>query len=198
MYRPPALTRVIEALGRLPGIGPKTAQRLAFHILKAPLKEADELAHSILHLKEKARYCSICSCITEADPCFICSNAGRDVGVLCVVEEPSDVFAIERTRGFQGRYHVLMGRLAPLEGIGPEDIRIEELLGRLEPEGIKEVILATNPNLDGEATAMYLFKLLNPIGVRVTRLARGLPVGGDLEFADEVTLTKSLEGRREM
>jgi recombination protein RecR len=198
MHRPPILSRLIEALARLPGIGPKTAQRLAFHILKVSQKEAEELANSILQLKEKARYCSICACITEEDPCSICSNPNRDSKLLCVVEEPSDVLAIERTGGFQGRYHVLLGRLSPLEGIGPEDIKIAELLARIQPEGIQEVIIATNPNLDGEATAMYLFKLLNPLGVKVTRLARGLPMGGDLEFADEITLTKSLEGRKEM
>ena len=198
MYRPPSLSRLIDALARLPGIGPKTAQRLAFHILKAPKKESEELAHAILQLKEKARYCSICNCITEENPCSICRNPNREGSLLCVVEEASDVLAIERTGGFQGRYHVLMGRLSPLEGIGPEELKIAELLARVQPEGVKEVLLATNPNLDGEATAMYLFKLLKPFGVRVTRLARGLPVGGDLEFADEVTLTKSLEGRREM
>lgn len=198
MYRPPSLSRLIDALVRLPGIGPKTAQRLAFHILKAPQKESEDLAHAILQLKEKARYCSICNCITEENPCSICRNPNREGELLCVVEEPSDVLAIERTGGFQGRYHVLMGRLSPLEGMGPEELKIAELLARVQPEGVKEVLLATNPNLDGEATAMYLFKLLKPLGVRVTRLARGLPVGGDLEFADEVTLTKSLEGRREM
>lgn len=189
---------MIEALTRLPGVGPKTAQRLAFHLLKVPKREAEDLAHAILVLKEKAGYCSICSSITETDPCFICSDSSRDRELICVVEEPSDVLAIEKTGGFKGRYHVLRGCLSPLEGVGPEDLRVKELLSRLREGEVKEVILATNPNLEGEATAMYLLKLIRPLGIKVTRLARGLPVGGDLEFADEMTLTKSLEGRREM
>ncbi|MBI1986853.1 MAG: recombination protein RecR [Nitrospinae bacterium] len=198
MYRPPSLVHLIEALTRLPGVGPKTAQRLAFHLLKVPKREAEDLAHAILVLKEKAGYCSICSSITETDPCFICSDSSRDRELICVVEEPSDVLAIEKTGGFKGRYHVLRGCLSPLEGVGPEDLRVKELLSRLREGEVKEVILATNPNLEGEATAMYLLKLIRPLGIKVTRLARGLPVGGDLEFADEMTLTKSLEGRREM
>ena len=183
---------------KLPGVGRKTAERLAFYILKSQRHEADALVKAILELKEKVRLCSVCSSITEVDPCNICSDMNREKNMLCVVEEPHDVFAIEKTREFKGSYHVLMGVLSPLDGVGPSDLKIEELLNRVRENGIREVILATNPNLEGEATAMYIAKVLKPFGMKVTRIARGLPVGGDLEYADEVTLTKSIEGRQEM
>ena len=198
MKGPESLFKLIEELRKLPGVGRKTAERLAFYILKSQRHEADALVKAILELKEKVRLCSVCSSITEVDPCNICSDMNREKNMLCVVEEPHDVFAIEKTREFKGSYHVLMGVLSPLDGIGPSDLKIEELLNRVRENGIREVILATNPNLEGEATAMYIAKVLKPFGMKVTRIARGLPVGGDLEYADEVTLTKSIEGRQEM
>ena len=198
MKGPESLFKLIEELRKLPGVGRKTAERLAFYILKSQRHEADALVKAILELKEKVRLCSVCSSITEVDPCNICSDMNREKNMLCVVEEPHDVFAIEKTREFKGSYHVLMGVLSPLDGIGPSDLKIEELLNRVRENGIREVILATNPNLEGEATAMYIAKILKPFGMKVTRIARGLPVGGDLEYADEVTLTKSIEGRQEM
>jgi recombination protein RecR len=197
-YYPEPVARLIEALQRLPGIGPKTAQRLTFFMLKRPVDEVRELAESLVAVKERIVSCSTCFNVTDQDPCRICSDPARDTGLLCVVEEPNDLLAMERTGEFKGRYHVLQGALSPLEGIGPDDLRVRELLARLEAGGASEVILATNPNVEGEATALYLAKLLRPLGARVTRIARGLPVGGDLEYADQVTLSKALEGRREV
>lgn len=197
-YYPEPVARLIEALQRLPGIGPKTAQRLTFFLLKRPAEEVRELSASLLAVKERIVYCRVCFNVTDEDPCRICADARRDDQVLCVVEEPNDLLAMERTGEFRGRYHVLLGALSPLDGIGPDDIKVRELLTRLEAGGVSEVILATNPNVEGEATALYLAKLLRPLGVRVTRIARGLPVGGDLEYADQVTLSKALEGRREI
>jgi recombination protein RecR len=197
-YYPEPVARLIEALQRLPGIGPKTAQRLTFFMLKRPIDEVRELADSLLAVKERIVSCSTCFNVTEQDPCRICSDPARDTGLLCVVEEPNDLLAMERTGEFKGRYHVLLGALSPLEGIGPDDLKVRELLARLDAGGASEVILATNPNVEGEATALYLAKLMRPIGVRITRIARGLPVGGDLEYADQVTLSKALEGRREV
>ena len=197
-YYPEPVARLIEALQRLPGIGPKTAQRLTFFMLKRPIDEVRELADSLLAVKERIVYCSTCFNVTEQDPCRICSDPARDPGLLCVVEEPNDLLAMERTGEFKGHYHVLLGALSPLEGIGPDDLKVRELLARLDGGGASEVILATNPNVEGEATALYLAKLMRPLGVRITRIARGLPVGGDLEYADQVTLSKALEGRREI
>ena len=209
------VARLIEEFTKLPGIGPKTAQRLTFFLLRAPAEEAKSLAEAILRMKERVIFCSVCYNITETDPCRICAGDERDRSVICVVEEPLDVLALERTSSYEGLYHVLHGAISPVDGIGPDDLRIDGLLRRLQGAGgsaprsegglaerpaspIREVILATNPNLEGEATAMYLARLIAALGIRVTRLARGLPVGGDLEYADEVTLTRALEGRREM
>jgi len=197
-YHPPALGRLIEALQRLPGIGPKTAQRLAFHLLKQPEPAVRDLAEALVDLKARVVHCSRCFNVTDADPCRICGDGRRDAGLLCVVEEPNDLLAMERTGEYRGRYHVLLGALSPLDGVGPDELKVRELLLRLEADRVREVILATNPNVEGDATAIYLAKLLRPLGVRVTRIARGLPVGGDLEYADEVTLTRALEGRKEM
>jgi recombination protein RecR len=197
MSLPDPLIRLIEELQRLPGIGPKSAQRLAFHILRTPREQADRLVDAVRDVKERVTYCSVCNNITDADPCAFCSNGSRNHGVICVVEEPQNVTAIERTRDFKGVYHVLMGALSPLQGIGPDDLKIKGLLTRLQ-DGVSEVILATNPNVDGEATAIYLARLLKPLGVKVTRIAMGVPVGSDLEYADEVTMHKALEGRREV
>lgn len=196
---PRAVTQLIDEFHRLPGIGPKTAQRLTFYLLRAPKEQAEALAQAVLQLKERITTCSICSNIAEENPCAICRDESRDRSMVCVVEEPLDVLALERTREYHGLYHVLHGAISPVEGIGPEDLRIHELLQRLERDsGVREIVLATNPNLEGEATAMYLERLIKPLGVRMTRLARGLPMGGDLEYADEVTLTRALEGRREV
>jgi len=197
-YYPPSVGRLVEALQRLPGIGPKTAQRLTFHLLKQPEGAVRELADALVDLKTRAVHCSRCFNVTEEDPCRICANPSRDPAMMCVVEEPNDLLAMERTGEYRGRYHVLLGALSPLEGIGPDELKVRELLGRVETDSVREVILATNPNVEGDATAIYLAKLLRPLGVRVTRIARGLPVGGDLEYADEVTLARALEGRREM
>jgi recombination protein RecR len=194
---PEPLIRLVEELQRLPGIGPKGAQRLAFHILKTPREDADRLADAVRNVKERVTYCSVCNNITDADPCAYCSSATRDPKVICVVEEPQNVAAIEKTREFKGTYHVLMGALSPLQGIGPDDLKIKGLLSRVNG-GVTEIILATNPNVEGEATAIYLARLLKPLGVRVTRIAMGVPVGSDLEYADEVTMHKALEGRREV
>jgi recombination protein RecR len=195
---PEPVARLIEEFRRLPGIGPKTASRLTFFLLRAPAEQAESLAEALRQLRERITFCSICFNITEESPCPVCRDEGRDRSVICVVEEPLDVLAIERTREYRGLYHVLHGAISPMDGIGPEDLRIRELIHRLGDGSVAEVILATNPSLEGEATAMYLHRQLAPLGVRVTRLARGLPVGGDLEYADEITLSRALEGRREM
>jgi recombination protein RecR len=197
-YYPEPVARLIDALQRLPGIGPKTAQRLTFYMLKRPPDEVRELGDALLAVKQKITYCRTCFNVTDEDPCRICADGRRDEHVICVVEEPNDLLAMERTGEYRGRYHVLLGALSPLDGIGPDDLKIRELLARLEGRETTEVILATNPNVEGEATALYLAKLLRPLVVRVTRIARGLPVGGDLEYADQVTLSKALEGRREI
>lgn len=196
MYFVPSMAKLINELYKLPTIGPKTAQRLAFHILRSSKEEAYSLAEAIKEIKERVKECSICGNNTESDPCHICQDERRDHSLICVVEEVSDLVAIEKTREYQGIYHVLSGALSPLDGVKPEDLRIKELLSRLQQESIKEIILATNPNIEGEATALYLTKLIKPSGIRLSRLAHGLPVGGDLEYADEVTLSKALEGRR--
>ncbi len=195
---PKPVERLIEELNRLPGIGPKTASRLTFYLLRSPSEQVQALAEAIGDLQHKVVTCSICFNIAETSPCSICEDVHRDHSLICVVEEPLDVVAIERTREYDGLYHVLHGAISPVEGVGPEDLKIAELIQRLRSVPVKEVILATNPNLEGESTAMYLFRQLHPLGMRVTRLAHGLPVGGDLEYADEVTLIHALEGRRQM
>ena len=195
---PPAVQKLIDEFSRLPGIGPKSASRLTYFLLRGDGQQTRDLAQALTELKERTRFCSSCFNITEADPCPVCSDSTRNQGQVCVVEEPLDVLAIERTREFKGRYHVLHGVLSPVEGIGPENLKIRELLARAKSEPIKEIILATNISLEGESTAMYLQKQLAPFGIKITRLARGLPVGGDLEYADETTLARALEGRSEM
>jgi recombination protein RecR len=197
MSLPGPLTRLIEELQRLPGIGPKGAQRLAFHILRTPREDTDRLVDAVRDVKEHVTYCSLCNNITDVDPCAFCSADDRNQHIICVVEEPQNVSAIERTREFKGVYHVLMGALSPLQGIGPDELKIKGLLARVT-NGVSEIILATNPNVEGEATAIYLARLLKPLGVKVTRIAMGVPVGSDLEYADEVTMHKALEGRREV
>jgi recombination protein RecR len=197
MSLPDPLLRLIEELQRLPGIGPKGAQRLAFHVLKTPREQADRLVAAVRDVKERVTYCSVCNNITDADPCVFCRSDDRNRDVICVVEEPQNVAAIEKTREFKGVYHVLMGALSPLQGIGPDDLKIKGLLERVAA-GATEVILATNPNVEGEATAIYLARLLKPLGVKVTRIAMGVPVGSDLDYADEITMHKALEGRREV
>ena len=197
MSLPEPLVKLIDELRRLPGIGPKGAQRLAFHLLKTPRELTDRLIEALRDVKERVTYCSICNNITDVDPCAYCSSDARDPRTICVVEEPQNVAAIEKTREFKGLYHVLMGAISPLQGIGPDDLKIKGLLGRIGA-GVDEVILATNPNVEGEATAIYLARLLKPLGVKVTRIATGVPVGSDLDYADEVTMTKSMEGRREV
>jgi len=197
-YYAKPLNRLIEQLSRLPGIGGKTAQRLAFYILAMEDREAEALASAISEAKKTMKYCSVCGNLTDIDPCPICADPKRDKTVICVVETPKDVAAIERTREFHGLYHVLHGAISPMEGIGPEDIHLKQLIVRLQQEDIGEVILATNPNIEGEATAMYAARLIKPSGIKVTRIAHGIPVGGDLEYADEVTLLKAMEGRREL
>jgi recombination protein RecR len=187
---------LIDELGRLPGIGPKSAQRIAFHLLKLPRDDALRLARAVVEAKERVSFCTRCFNIAEGDACAICTDPRREASVLCVVEEPRDVVAVEKTGEFHGRYHVLQGAISPIEGIGPEQLRVRELLARIEPEGVQEIILCTNPNIEGEATAMYLAKLLGALDLQVTRIASGLPVGGDLEYADELTLGRALEGRR--
>jgi len=194
---PEPLIRLIEELQHLPGIGPKSAQRLAFHILKNPREQAERLAAALRGVKDQVTYCSVCSNITDTDPCPFCRDDSRDHHLICVVEEPQNVSAIEKTREFKGVYHVLMGALSPLQGVGPDDLKIKGLLARIT-NGAGEVILATNPTVEGEATAIYLARLLKPLGVKVTRIAMGVPVGSDLEYADEVTMHKALEGRREI
>ncbi|GAA1710451.1 MULTISPECIES: recombination mediator RecR [Streptomyces] len=187
---------LIDELGRLPGVGPKSAQRIAFHILQAEPTDVRRLAHALTQVKEKVRFCAVCGNVAEAEQCRVCQDPRRDPAIICVVEEPKDVVAIERTREFRGRYHVLGGAISPIEGVGPDDLRIRELLGRLADGTVTELILATDPNLEGEATATYLARMIKPMGLKVTRLASGLPVGGDLEYADEVTLGRAFEGRR--
>jgi recombination protein RecR len=189
---------LVDELGRLPGIGPKSAQRIAFYLLKAAPEDAKRLAEAVIQAKERVSWCRRCFNFAEGDLCVYCRDERRDPTVLCVVEEPRDIVAVERTQEYRGRYHVLLGAISPIEGIGPEQLKIKELLARVSDEGVQEVILATNPNIEGEATAMYLARLLKPLGLRVTRIASGLPVGGDLEYADEVTLGRALEGRREV
>lgn len=189
---------LIDEFGRLPGIGPKSAQRIAFHLLKLPEADAQRLARAILEAKARVRFCERCFNVADDQLCPICADSRRDPSILCVVEESRDIVAIERTGEFTGRYHVLLGAINPLEGIGPEQLKIRELLARLTPEGVTEVIVCTNPNTEGEVTAMYLARILQPLGIRVTRIASGLPVGGDLEYADELTLGRALEGRREL
>lgn len=198
MYYPEPIAKLIDAFARLPGIGPKTAGRLAFHVLRMREDDVLDFAKALVNVKRNLHFCSICCNITDIDPCRICQDKSRDVSVLCVVQESRDLVAMERTKEFHGLYHVLHGAISPMEGIGPDDIRVAELLKRLSDEQVQELILATNPNIEGEATAMYLSRLIKPFGLKVTRIAHGLPVGGDLEYADEVTLSKALEGRREL
>ncbi len=198
MARQDPLAELITALQRLPGIGARSAHRLAYHLLKTPREEIDALSAAMLSVKDRVTYCSICSNITDVDPCGYCTDDARDGRLLCVVEQPENVASIERTRGFRGRYHVLMGAIAPLHGIGPDDLKIKPLLARVAAGGVEEVILATNPTVEGEATALYLARLLKPFGPRVTRIAMGVPVGSDLDYADEFTMSKAMEGRREI
>lgn len=193
---PKVVQSLIEAFERLPGIGPKTAQRLTYHLLHAPKEEAEALARAALDLKEKTVICEVCFNISENSPCQICSDADRDKSIIAIVEDPLDVLALEKT-GFPGLYHVLHGKISPMENIGPEELKIRQLLPRLKDNIVKEVILATNPTMEGEATAMYIDRLISPLGIKVTRIARGLPVGGDLEYADESTLSRAMEGRKE-
>jgi len=192
------VANLIAALSKLPGVGPKTAQRLAFYLLDASEAEAKALTDAILEAKAKVHQCSVCCNLTDIDPCQICGDSLRDKGIICVVEEPKDVLALEKTREYKGQYHVLHGAISPMEGIGPDDLKVKELLKRLSGQEIREVVIATNPNVEGEATALYLARLLKPMGVKVTRIAHGLPVGGELEYADEMTLARAFEGRREL
>lgn len=193
-----AVQNLIDQLGRLPGVGPKSAQRIAYHLLKVPEDDALALSSAIARAKERVRFCEVCHNLAEAERCTICADPRRDATVVCVVEEPRDIVAVEKTGGFSGRYHVLGGSINPMEGIGPDELKVRELLGRIDTDGVVEVILCTNPNLEGDTTAMYLARLLAPLEVRVTRIASGLPVGGDLEYADELTLGRAIEGRREV
>lgn len=197
-YYAKPLAKLINELSRLPGIGGKTAQRLAFHILSMKEQEARALADSILDAKQNMKYCSVCGNLTDTDPCAICSDPSRDRNVICVVETPKDVVAMEKIKEYSGLYHVLHGAISPMEGVGPEDINLKQLIMRLQEEDVQEIILATNPNIEGEATAMYIARLIKPSGIKVSRIAHGIPVGGDLEYADEVTLLKAMEGRREL
>jgi recombination protein RecR len=198
LYYPEPIAKLIDSFTRLPGIGPKTAARLAFHVLRMKEDDVIDFAKALVSVKRNLHYCSICCNITDVDPCRICQDKTRDPSVICVVQESKDLVAMERTKEYQGQYHVLQGAISPMEGIGPDEVRIAELLKRLEDERVQELILATNPNIEGEATSMYISRLVKPFGIRVTRIAHGLPVGGDLEYADEVTLSKALEGRREL
>ena len=198
MSLPEPITRLVEQLQKLPGIGAKGAQRLAFHLLKSPREDAERLCEAIRDVKERIAYCSICNNITDTDPCMYCTGPTRDQRVICVVEEPQNVSVVEKTRGFRGTYHVLMGVLSPLQGVGPEELRIKGLLARVGNGEVDEVILATNPTVEGEATALYLARLLKPLGIRVTRIAMGIPVGSDLDYADEVTMSRAMDGRREL
>ena len=198
MARPDPLAELVAALQRLPGIGARSAQRLAYHLLKTPREEVDALCSAMLSVKDRVTYCSVCNNITDVDPCTYCTAPERDSRLICVVEQPENVQAVEKTRGFRGRYHVLMGAIAPLQGIGPDDLKIKSLLSRVGEGGVEEIILATNPTVEGEATALYLARLLKPLGARVTRIAMGVPVGSDLDYTDEFTMSKAIEGRREM
>ncbi|CEP67785.1 Recombination protein RecR, C4-type zinc finger [Moorella glycerini] len=198
MNYPEPLNKLIAALGKLPGVGPKTAQRLAFYLLNAPAAEAENLAAAILEARRKTHYCSVCGNLTDRDPCLLCTDPERDQGIICVVEEARDIVALEKTRQYRGLYHVLQGAISPVDGIGPDQLRVKELLRRLQGGKIREVVLATNADVEGEATALYLARLLKPLAVRVTRLAYGLPVGSDLEYADEITLARAFSGRHEM
>lgn len=193
-----SVAKLIEELAKLPGIGPKTAQRLAFHILKGTKEDAHQLAKAIVTAKEKITYCSVCCNLTDVKTCHICNNSNRDKSIICVVEDARDVAALERTKDFKGLYHVLQGYISPMEGIGPEQLKIKELLERLQKEEVKEIVIATNSSVEGEATALYLAKLIKPLGIRVTRIAQGIPAGGDIEYADEVTLSRAFLGRLEM
>lgn len=192
------ITRLIEEFSKLPGIGRKTAQRLAFHVINMNTNDVEALSKAIIEAKREIKYCSVCCNISDNDICSMCSNKNRDAGIICVVEDPRDVAAMERTRDYKGQYHVLHGVISPMDGIGPDMIKIKELIQRVGTQDIKEIIMATNPTIEGEATAMYIARLLKPMGIKVTRIAHGLPVGGDLEYADEVTISKALEGRREI
>jgi recombination protein RecR len=198
MSRPDPLARLVEQLQRLPGIGAKSAQRLAFHVLKTPREDVERLAEAMREVKDRITYCSVCGNITDVDPCYYCTSDARDRRTICVVEQPESVNAIEKTREFKGVYHVLMGALSPLHGVGPDDLKVKGLLERVADGKADEVILATNPNVEGEATAIYLARLLKPLGLRVTRIAMGVPVGSDLEYADEITMLRAMEGRREV
>ncbi len=197
MYALP-IAQLIEEFAKLPGIGKRTAERLAFYILKQPKGQVENFANALLAAKEKITFCPICQCLTDRVPCDICNSTKRDQGVVCVVENPKDILAMEKTKEFSGVYHVLHGVISPMDGIGPDDIRIKELLHRADKQAIREIIMATNPTIEGEATAMYISKLFKPLGIKVTRIAHGLPVGGELEYADEVTITRALEGRQEL
>ena len=198
LFLPETLVALVEQLQKLPGIGAKSAQRLAFHILKNPREDAERLCDAIRDVKERVTYCSTCNNITDVDPCTYCSNPGRDKRLICVVDEPQNVAVVEKTREFKGVYHVLMGLLSPLQGVGPDDLKIAGLLARVGVDAVDEVILATSPTVEGEATALYLARLLKPLGVRVTRIAMGIPVGSDLEYADEITMMRAMEGRRDL
>jgi recombination protein RecR len=198
MTRSDPLAELVAALQRLPGIGARSATRLAYHILRTPREEVDAMCAAMLSVKERVSYCSICGNITDVDPCSYCTAPERDSRIICVVEQPENVSAIEKTRGFKGRYHVLMGAIAPLQGIGPDDLKIKSLLARVGAGGVEEIIVATNPTVEGEATALYLAKLIRPLGVRITRIAMGVPVGADLDYTDEFTMSKAMEGRREI
>ena len=198
MALPESLARLVEQFQKLPGIGPKSALRLAFHVLKTPREDAERLCEAIRDVKERVTYCSVCNNITDTDPCAFCTDTSRDRRIVCVVEEPQNVNVIEKTREFRGTYHVLLGALSPLQGVGPDDLKIRGLLDRIGSGGVEETILATNPTVEGEATALYLARLLKPLGVRVTRIAMGIPVGSDLEYTDEVTMTRAMENRREL
>jgi recombination protein RecR len=198
MALPGSLQNLIDQFKRLPGVGAKSAQRLAFHVLKTPREEAERLCDAIREVKDRVTYCTTCNNITDTDPCAYCADPARDHRLICVVEEPQNVQVVERTGGFRGTYHVLLGALSPLQGVGPDDLKIKGLLARIGIDGVDEIILATNPTVEGEATAIYLARLLKPLGVRVTRIATGIPVGSDLEYADELTMGKSLEGRRDV
>lgn len=198
MYYPEPITKLIDSFSKLPGVGPKTAARLSFHVLSMEEDSVLDFAKALVNAKRNLAYCSTCGHITDIDPCMVCSDTNRDKSVVCIVQESKDLIAMEKMREYSGLYHVLQGCISPMEGVGPEDINIPSLLTRLQDATIQEVILATNPNIEGEATAMYISRLLKPSGIKVTRLAHGLPVGGDLEYADEVTLSRAMEGRREL